>query len=50
MLVSQLGMAAIGIGCAFAPTLVAFAMLRFGVALFLMAGYVACFVYGNAIT
>nr|XP_026695296.1 organic cation transporter protein-like [Ciona intestinalis] len=50
MLVGQLAMAAIGIGCAFAPNLVGFAALRFTLALFLQAGYIACFVYVMEIT
>lgn len=47
MLVGQMGLMAVGIGCAFSPSLIAFACLRFTLALFLMASYVAAFVYGN---
>jgi len=48
MLVGQIGMVVFGIACAFAPNLVGFAALRFCMALFLQAGYIACFVYGKS--
>jgi len=50
MLVFQICIVAFGIGCAFSPTLEAYTILRFMVALFLHGGYVACFVYGKIST
>jgi len=45
MLFAQICMVGIGIGCAYSPSLWVFAFLRFGIALFLQAGYIAGFVY-----
>ena len=42
-----MGLMVVGMGCAFSPTLAAFAATRFALALFLMASYVASFVYGK---
>ena len=49
MLAAQICMVGIGIGCAYSPTLWVFAFLRFGLALFLQAGYIAGFVYSKLI-
>jgi len=45
MLGSQIAMIALGIGCSYSPTLIGFTALRFSIALFLQAGFIACFVY-----
>nr|XP_039273911.1 organic cation transporter protein-like isoform X1 [Styela clava]XP_039273912.1 organic cation transporter protein-like isoform X1 [Styela clava] len=50
MLGGQMGLMVVGMGCAFSPTLAAFAATRFALALFLMASYVASFVYVMEIT
>jgi len=45
MLVSTIGVSALGIGCAYSPSLIGFTLLRFCIALFLQAGFIAAFVY-----
>jgi len=45
MLVSTIGLSAFGVGCAYSPNLIGFTLLRFCIALFLQAGFIAAFVY-----
>jgi len=46
MIVCQLCMIGVGVGCSFSPNLPSYVVLRFALAILVQASYLSCFVYG----